>query len=62
MEEKDEAKQLKVEQDELEAHEQQLLNLIEDDDDENDNEENEQTRQSLNEQLRNSTPGQVSPT
>ncbi len=42
-----------MEQDELEAHEQQLLNTIENDED--DDEENERTRQSLNEQLGNST-------
>ncbi len=37
--EKSEAKQLKADQDELDAYEQQLVNNIEDD--ENDNEENE---------------------
>ncbi len=57
--EKEEAKQLKVEQDELEAYEQQLLNTIEEDED--DDEENEQTRQSLNEQLRNPMQGQGLP-
>ncbi len=61
-EEKDEAKQLKAEQDELEAHEQQLLNPAKDDDDGDNDEENERTRQSLNDQLRNAALGQVSPT
>ncbi len=56
--EMDEARQLKAEQDELETHEQQLLNVVKNDED--DDEANEQERQSLNEQLKNSVQGQES--
>ncbi len=52
--EKDEVTQLNVEQNELEACEQQLLNTAEDDDDED---EDEQTRQNLSAQLRNLVQG-----
>ncbi len=50
--------QLNEEQNELEAHEQQLLNTVEDDDED----EDEQTRQNLSAQLRCSAQGQGSPT
>ncbi len=56
--ERDKVKQLNAEQNELEAHEQRLLNTGEDDDED----ENERTRQNLNAQLRNSAQGQGSPT
>ncbi len=60
VDEKSEARQLKAEQDELEAHEQQLLHTAVED--ENDADENEQTRLYLNEQLRNPMPRQGLPT
>ncbi len=56
--EKNEAKQLRAEQDELKALEQQLQNLAAENEDDD---EDERTRQSLNNQLLNATPGQRSP-
>ncbi len=51
--EKNEAKQLRVEQDELKTLEQQLLSSAVENEDDDD--ENERTRQSLNDQLLNAT-------